>query len=87
MIEEKIRLLRKQHGKKAQRRKCDEESNAPKRKKTEEEGYKNKWMTSKDRKDEDEDKRKMDDRAKDDQPATKVRRKTQMVMDMYISPG
>ena len=36
-IEEKIRMLRKQHGKKAQRRKCEEESSAPKRRKTEEE--------------------------------------------------
>ena len=86
-IEEKIRLLRKQTGKKAQRRKCEDESAAPKRRKTEEE-FKCMWMTSKDGQ-EDGDKRKMDAKmpSKDDQPATKVRKTTQMVMDKYMCPG
>ena len=48
------------------------------------------WITSRDGQQNDGDKRKVDEEMmpeRDDQPANKVRRKTQTVMDRYIIPG
>jgi hypothetical protein len=44
--EEKIRMLRKQHGKKAQRRKYQEESSAPKRRKLDQGEYREERKTT-----------------------------------------
>ena len=74
-IEEKIRILRKQQGKKAQRRKYEEESSAPKRMKTDEEGFKNIWSVTRDGNHKiEKDKRKADEELVPDKHAQPVRK-------------
>ena len=88
-IEEKIRMLRKKHGKKNQRRKYCDESSAPKRRKLGEEEYKELRRTSGDGEGEmtnTREKRSLEDPIESSKTVTgnAKKRKTQTVMEKYL---
>ena len=79
-------MLRKQQGKKAQRRKYEDESSAPKRRKTDEGEFK--YIRNISRVDDQKmegDKRKSDEKL--DQPIERKCRKTQTIMERYLISG